>query len=158
MSDERPIRPSGALPFASGRSSYNLDFVDWENEWEEHLDEADEDDADMASSDEDDGWIERELQEDVTSFSAARRTRLDEAVRLRGGIPPSRIMAKVRVYNNREEREGGGPCSICLLPFEHGQSVIFLHGQHAFHSACVLPWLVRKPTCPLCRLKIDDFF
>ena len=38
--DNRPIRPaigSGARNFASGRSSYNLDFVDWENEWETHL-------------------------------------------------------------------------------------------------------------------------
>ena len=34
---DRPIRPSNAGTFASGRSSYNLNFVDWENEWETYL-------------------------------------------------------------------------------------------------------------------------
>lgn len=34
---DRPIRPSNAGTFASGHSSYNLNFVDWENEWETYL-------------------------------------------------------------------------------------------------------------------------
>ena len=37
---ERAIRPANAGTFASGRSSYNLNFVDWENEWETYLDDG----------------------------------------------------------------------------------------------------------------------
>ena len=44
--DDRPLRPAVAsngtnsrLSFPSGRSSYNLNFVDWENEWETQMDE-----------------------------------------------------------------------------------------------------------------------
>ena len=51
--DERPLRPAAGRTgsnnhnsnhnnrtFPSGRSSYNLDFVDWENEWETHVGDA----------------------------------------------------------------------------------------------------------------------
>ena len=37
---ERPIRPANAGTFPSGNSSYNLNFIDWENEWETYLDDA----------------------------------------------------------------------------------------------------------------------
>ena len=38
--DDRPLRSSGpGRTFASGRSSYNLGFVDWENEWETHVED-----------------------------------------------------------------------------------------------------------------------
>jgi hypothetical protein len=59
-----------------------------------------------------------------------------------------------------------GDCSICLCELEDdetshasrmdNQSVITLPCTHAFHRECVLPWLVRDHTCPLCRESAVD--
>ena len=48
-SEDRPIRSGGSFTFPSGRSSYNLNFVDWENEWERLEDEEFSDDSNAIS-------------------------------------------------------------------------------------------------------------
>lgn len=43
-------------------------------------------------------------------------------------------------------------CSICLDDFEATRSLRLLHCGHAFHTECILPWLVdRQGCCPLCK-------
>lgn len=42
-------------------------------------------------------------------------------------------------------------CSICLGPFEATEELLLLPCGHLLHYECVLGWLQRRPTCPLCR-------
>lgn len=42
-------------------------------------------------------------------------------------------------------------CTICLSHFEAGERLKRLPCKHAFHGACVVPWLERHATCPVCR-------
>ena len=43
-------------------------------------------------------------------------------------------------------------CSICQETMNEGETVVKLPGcGHAYHDACVLSWLKKQHTCPLCR-------
>ncbi|NP_001318096.1 E3 ubiquitin-protein ligase RNF181 isoform X2 [Mus musculus] len=49
-------------------------------------------------------------------------------------------------------------CPVCLLEFEAEETVIEMPCHHLFHSNCILPWLSKTNSCPLCRheLPTDD--
>ncbi|XP_059113968.1 E3 ubiquitin-protein ligase RNF181 isoform X3 [Peromyscus eremicus] len=49
-------------------------------------------------------------------------------------------------------------CPVCLLEFEEEETVIEMPCHHLFHSDCILPWLSKTNSCPLCRheLPTDD--
>ncbi|XP_008575959.1 PREDICTED: E3 ubiquitin-protein ligase RNF181 isoform X1 [Galeopterus variegatus] len=49
-------------------------------------------------------------------------------------------------------------CPVCLLEFEEEETVIEMPCHHLFHSSCILPWLSKTNSCPLCRheLPTDD--
>ncbi|KAL6082932.1 hypothetical protein STEG23_007794 [Scotinomys teguina] len=49
-------------------------------------------------------------------------------------------------------------CPVCLLEFEEEEPVIEMPCHHFFHSDCILPWLSKTNSCPLCRheLPTDD--
>jgi len=57
-----------------------------------------------------------------------------------------------RKYQKRRE-QGQEDCTICLQPFEEGESVRVMScsPMHLFHAACIDPWLRRQSTCPICR-------
>ncbi len=46
------------------------------------------------------------------------------------------------------------PCPVCQCDFEDGDEVLDLPCKHFFHCACLLPWLQKQNTCPLCRLEL----
>ncbi|KAJ1630687.1 hypothetical protein T492DRAFT_592687, partial [Pavlovales sp. CCMP2436] len=52
-------------------------------------------------------------------------------------------------------------CSICLSPFERGESVRVLVCRHFFHKECIDRWVVSMQLaadCPLCkRALMEDF-
>ncbi|XP_039708688.1 E3 ubiquitin-protein ligase RNF181 isoform X2 [Pteropus medius] len=49
-------------------------------------------------------------------------------------------------------------CPVCLLEFEEEETAIEMPCHHLFHSSCILPWLSKTNSCPLCRheLPTDD--
>lgn len=49
-------------------------------------------------------------------------------------------------------------CPICTEDFEPDETACQLPCAHSFHCDCILPWLRRTCTCPLCReeLPTDD--
>ncbi|KAG8367676.1 hypothetical protein BUALT_Bualt16G0097700 [Buddleja alternifolia] len=47
-------------------------------------------------------------------------------------------------------------CAICLDLFQDGDNCRKLMGcKHLFHSKCVDRWIKKKPTCPVCRTRVD---
>ncbi|KAL7594585.1 hypothetical protein Lser_V15G30044 [Lactuca serriola] len=50
------------------------------------------------------------------------------------------------------QAHGDTTCPICLNHFESQESVFRLYGcHHVFHEKCIIKWLSRNNTCPLCR-------
>ncbi len=42
-------------------------------------------------------------------------------------------------------------CVVCLGGYVAGDEVATLPCNHEYHKGCVLEWLARSRTCPLCR-------
>lgn len=42
-------------------------------------------------------------------------------------------------------------CSICLDDFNSTTEILFLDCKHIYHSPCILEWITKDPSCPLCR-------
>ncbi|XP_074648789.1 E3 ubiquitin-protein ligase RNF181-like [Tubulanus polymorphus] len=49
-------------------------------------------------------------------------------------------------------------CPICLLEFDEEDETREMPCNHRFHPRCILPWLGKTNTCPVCRheLPTDD--
>lgn len=46
-------------------------------------------------------------------------------------------------------------CTICLSPLLVGEQVAALECPHLYHADCIVEWLRRKNSCPLCAQRID---
>ena len=58
------------------------------------------------------------------------------------------------VDEDENDYENENACSICLEPFLPGEEVAWSKGlecRHCFHSECLIPWLMKRDDCPLCR-------
>ncbi|KAG6533866.1 hypothetical protein ZIOFF_007744 [Zingiber officinale] len=47
-------------------------------------------------------------------------------------------------------------CPICLDDFEEMSQVLAMPRGHPFHEGCLLEWLKRSSSCPLCRFSLPD--
>ena len=49
-------------------------------------------------------------------------------------------------------------CPVCLLPFDVDEEVVLMPCKHRFHEGCMLPWLQKTNSCPVCRYELptDD--
>lgn len=47
-------------------------------------------------------------------------------------------------------------CCICLAEFKQGNMCCLILPAccHRFHVACIIPWLAKNKTCPLCRTRV----
>ncbi|KAJ2629600.1 hypothetical protein H4R22_003225 [Coemansia sp. RSA 1290] len=46
-------------------------------------------------------------------------------------------------------------CSICLVPYEDGETVRILSCDHVYHTNCIDVWLTKRSSkCPICKLDI----
>eukprot|EP00931_Biecheleriopsis_adriatica_P091702 TRINITY_DN65587_c0_g1_i1.p1 TRINITY_DN65587_c0_g1~~TRINITY_DN65587_c0_g1_i1.p1 ORF type:complete len:443 (+),score=70.23 TRINITY_DN65587_c0_g1_i1:44-1372(+) len=59
------------------------------------------------------------------------------------------IVEQLEVVENQTEMEA--ECSICAEEFDGQIEVRRAQCGHHFHSECIAQWLLRSPTCPLCR-------
>eukprot|EP00053_Salpingoeca_punica_P018875 m.187566 g.187566 ORF g.187566 m.187566 type:complete len:159 (+) comp17524_c0_seq1:3677-4153(+) len=61
----------------------------------------------------------------------------------------------VHVYKKGRQSER---CPVCTADFEDQEECHRLPCQHLFHTSCILPWLEKVCTCPVCRheLPTDD--
>ncbi|KAF8071017.1 RNF126 [Scenedesmus sp. PABB004] len=51
-------------------------------------------------------------------------------------------------FDDEQELES---CPICFGEYAEGQAIIKLMCNHFFHKECILRWLKRDATCPLCK-------
>lgn len=47
-------------------------------------------------------------------------------------------------------------CAVCREHYQLEDAVIELPCLHFFHHDCILPWLRRNGTCPVCRYKLES--
>jgi hypothetical protein len=47
-------------------------------------------------------------------------------------------------------------CTICLEDFINNDIVIYLPCCHFFHKKCIIKWVKKNATCPLCKLDINE--
>ena len=45
----------------------------------------------------------------------------------------------------------GSSCSICLEDFDETKHIVYLDCQHIYHEDCIIEWINKDPSCPLCR-------
>ena len=119
-SQDTPIRlnPSG---------QYNLNFIDWDNEWE-------------AIMDRDPNSYESPIYGmDTETFEAIFDEEMFDTVRAQRGASDNvlkrldtRTVNKVRPENM---------CAICVEQYRRGDKVFFLGCKHHYHTDCILPWL-----------------
>lgn len=76
-------------------------------------------------------------------------------------LPPAASKELVQNLKSRLVNEHDEKCPICLAPNENltgNEKFLKLPCEHEFHDQCILPWLQKTNSCPLCRaeLKTDD--
>ncbi|CAN0881431.1 E3 ubiquitin-protein ligase SGR9, amyloplastic [Linum grandiflorum] len=49
---------------------------------------------------------------------------------------------------------GGGECVVCKEEMEEGREACEMPCGHLFHWSCILPWLMKRTTCPTCRFQL----
>jgi len=60
-----------------------------------------------------------------------------------------RNLSKIRVEEGKESE--AMMCSICLAEILAGSQATLLPCSHLYHEGCIMKWLGRSNTCPLCR-------
>jgi len=68
-------------------------------------------------------------------------------------------LPRIRATEVDEARELN--CPICLATYEEGDETVKLPCAHRFHLSCIVPWLQKTNTCPVCRYEFptddDDY-
>lgn len=124
---DRPIKPSK-------KGGYNLDFIDWNNEWERV------------------GDIVNKLEnnEQVSDEEEANRVRRHVQIELeKHGVLIDNFPMVVKVDITKE-------CYICLKNFQRGRKVRKLPCNHMFCEDCLKPWIKTNYTCPTCKAKLRE--
>ncbi|XP_074596330.1 E3 ubiquitin-protein ligase goliath-like [Brevipalpus obovatus] len=49
-------------------------------------------------------------------------------------------------------------CAICIEQYKIFDVIRILPCKHAFHKACVDPWLIDQRSCPMCKLDILNYY
>ncbi|XP_048133454.1 E3 ubiquitin-protein ligase RNF181-like [Rhodamnia argentea] len=52
-------------------------------------------------------------------------------------------------------QDGSGCCCICLEELNGEDKVMEIPCSHLFHSRCIVKWLERIDSCPLCRTRVE---
>lgn len=75
-------------------------------------------------------------------------------------LPPPASKEIVKNLPSRLVTVDDEKCAICLVPNENldGQKFLTLPCSHEFHDSCIMPWLEKTNSCPMCRqeMKTDD--
>ena len=125
--DSRPIKFN-----KSGK--YNLDFIDWNNEWERVGEIACKiENGEPVSDPEEEARVRKHMELDELKFGV-----------LLENYP---LVPKNKIPLNKE-------CYICLQMFKRDRKVRQLPCEHLFCEDCLKPWLKKNSTCPICKFEL----
>jgi hypothetical protein len=118
---------------------------------------------------------EEEEEEDPAALSYERLTALTDVVGVAPKKASSSALSKIVVgpYKPRKawgEKEGDKEedeeqkqegeeeeqCAVCRVELETGEDAATLPCGHAYHEACVLAWLERAKSCPVCGAELEE--
>ncbi|XP_018567650.1 E3 ubiquitin-protein ligase RNF181 [Anoplophora glabripennis] len=73
-------------------------------------------------------------------------------------LPPPASKTVVETLPNEQVSELGSQCPICLKDHVIGEIAKKLPCKHLYHNDCIMPWLSKTNSCPLCRYELptDD--
>ncbi|CAB78262.1 putative protein, partial [Arabidopsis thaliana] len=69
------------------------------------------------------------------------------------------LLGRIKTEELKSLKMETEPCSICLESLVSGpkpRDITRMTCSHVFHNGCLLEWLKRKNTCPLCRTELYD--
>lgn len=125
---------------------YNLNFIDWDNEWERVFEyqSLNFNYSNGAPIDGMDIHVFEQLYDEYMAEELKEQLGVrDEVLQ---AIP---IKTVVKEDPNRQ-------CAICLKAYQKGQKVFFLACKHHFHIDCLKPWFDKNHVCPNCRFNINE--
>lgn len=65
-----------------------------------------------------------------------------------------KAIAKLPVHELTED-EPDMECAVCKQPGEKGEKYKILPCKHEFHKECILLWLKKANSCPMCRFELE---
>lgn len=77
----------------------------------------------------------------------------------RQGPPPaprSAIDAMPTININQRHLSTDSQCPVCQDKFELGTEARLMPCSHLYHSDCIVPWLERHNSCPVCRVELPS--
>eukprot|EP00959_Pyramimonas_sp_CCMP1952_P461562 9481788-Pyramimonas_sp.AAC.1 len=127
-----------------GRGSYNLNFVDYENE----------------STDGEGGYESEDFEHDWNAFWEGRLDEdqieeLTSHIVLKGGAELDQIKSlPTLTYGSIEKGCANTECSVCLDEFKSTDLVNALPCRHHFHLTCIRRAMKVNDKCPYCRFEM----
>eukprot|EP00357_Protocruzia_adherens_P035803 CAMPEP_0115008744 /NCGR_PEP_ID=MMETSP0216-20121206/22132_1 /TAXON_ID=223996 /ORGANISM="Protocruzia adherens, Strain Boccale" /LENGTH=137 /DNA_ID=CAMNT_0002376285 /DNA_START=45 /DNA_END=458 /DNA_ORIENTATION=- len=131
------------------KGKYDLNFIDWENEFEYFAENAEE-----ISKDPDHEYYDI-YQIAMREFDELMEQELEEMAQVdeENGLTEEEID---KLKKGTHEKTGKFECSICYELMQRGDLVRQLPCRHVFHDQCILPWFKAHHGCPNCRYNIRD--
>ncbi len=123
--DNRPIKPSK-------NGKYNMNFIDWNNEWER----VSEVECKILNGEE----IEDKEEENRVRFYMNN-------VEEKNGVTLNNMILVKSVDTSKE-------CYICLKNFTRNKRIRQLPCKHMFCEDCIRPWLKTNHLCPTCKFNL----
>ena len=65
-----------------------------------------------------------------------------------------RSLPEVRIESKHLDDADTKTCSVCQEDFALGEMATLLPCGHLFHGKCIVQWLEKNRTCPLCRKEV----
>ena len=65
-------------------------------------------------------------------------------------------LKKIEILENNISNYKNLTCNICLENFQIGNILRILECNHEFHENCILTWLKKNNTCPVCRHELES--
>lgn len=125
--DNRPIK-------FNKNGKYNLDFIDWNNEWERVGEVACRiENGEELSDKEEEARVRKHMQIDEEKFGVK--------------LNNYKLLTQKEIPTNKE-------CYICLKNFKKNGKVRQLPCGHLFCNSCLQPWLKTNSTCPTCKFEL----
>mmetsp|Transcript_26271 Transcript_26271/g.27348 ORF Transcript_26271/g.27348 Transcript_26271/m.27348 type:complete len:156 (+) Transcript_26271:2-469(+) len=132
--DDRPIKHNP-------KGKYNMNFIDWNNEWE-RVSEVEQkiENGDPLSDEEEYQRVKEYLDKE----------RAKNGVKL----PQESLLTKKelkKLMTSDKPKE----CYICFQEFKENTVVIRLPCGHLYDSKCLVPWFKENSTCPTCKYDLN---